>query len=99
MAVSKTDIISRFRLQFDATSEMDNGVTIGGRVRAEADNDRNAPQVMLWSAPRLFATYGGFTLGVGNINGALESTPGFYLETRSGGTGLDGSQYVSNRST
>lgn len=109
---SKTDIISRFRLQFDVTSEMDNGVTIGGRVRAEADNElwrgknpnvdpgglptNNAAQVMLWSAPRLFATYGGLTLGVGNINGALESTPGLYLPTRSGGNGLDGMQYQSN---
>ena len=106
---SKTDIISRFRLQFDATSETDGGVTIGGRVRAEADNNiyggqvaaanaafRSNAEVMLWSAPRLFATYGGFTLGVGNINGALESVPGLYLETRSGGTGLDGSQYVAN---
>lgn len=109
---SKTSLISRFRLQFDATSETDGGVTIGGRVRAEADNEAwrgknpnvnpagfpnvNAAQVMLWSAPRLFATYGGFTLGAGNINGALESTPGFYLATRSGGTGLDGMQYAVN---
>ena len=106
---SKTDIISRFRLQFDATSETDGGVTIGGRVRAEADNNiyggqvaaanaafRSNAEVMLWSAPRLFATYGGFTLGVGNINGAVESVPGLYLETRSGGTGLDGSQFVAN---
>lgn len=106
---SKTDIISRFRLQFDATSETDGGVTIGGRVRAEADNNiyggqvaaanaafRSNAEVMQWSTPRLFATYGGFTLGVGNINGALESVPGLYLETRSGGTGLDGSQYVAN---
>lgn len=109
---SKSNIISRFRLQFDATSELDNGVTIGGRVRAEADNESwraknpnvdpatlptgNAAQAMLWSAPRLFATYGGFTLGVGNINGALEFTPGFYMATRSGATGLDGMEYVAN---
>jgi len=107
---SKSDVISRFRLQFDVSSETDGGVVIGGRVRAEADNElwrgknpnvdpgglptNNAAQAMLWSAPRLFATYGGLTLGVGNINGALESTPGFYLETRSGGTGLDGSEYA-----
>ena len=109
---SKADIISRFRLQFDVTAETDSGVTFGGRVRAEADNEAwrgknpnvdpaslptsNAAQAMLWSTPRLFATYSGFTLAVGNINGALESTPGIYLETRSAGTGLDGMQYVSN---
>ena len=109
---SKTDIISRFRLQFDVSTEMDNGVTIGGRVRAEADNELwrgqpvlanpanvpnvNAAQAMLWSSPRLFVTYGGFTLVVGNIHRPPKSTPGFYMATRSTGTGLDGMNFVAN---
>ncbi len=94
--VSKTNIISRLRLQFDYSTETDSGVEIGGRMRAEADNDNNAPQVMLWSAPRFYVSYGGFTVGVGNINGAFEYMPGTYLETRAAGAGLDGAQFVSH---
>lgn len=95
--VSKTYIVSRFRLQFDASTVTDGGVTLGGRMRIEADNGPgNVQEVGLLSAPRLFASYGGFTIGVGNIIGAFEGTPGLYLNTRSAGAGLDGMQYVSN---
>ena len=108
---SSTFIVSRLRLQFDMSTETDSGVALGARVRAEADGDfgdrtgvggsqgptagQNNPQVPLWSAPRFYATFGGFTLGVGNIIGALEGTPGLYLETRSAGAGLDGMQFVA----
>ena len=99
---SSTFIVSRLRLQFDMSTETDGGVALGARVRTEADGDfgiapgtTNSPQVTLWSAPRFYATFGGFTLGVGNIIGALEGTPGLYLETRAAGAGLDGMQFVA----
>jgi len=95
--VSKTYIVSRMRLQFDVSTETDSGVALGARMRIEADNGPgNVQEVGLLSAPRFFATVGGFTLGVGNIIGAYEGTPGLYLETRSAGGGLDGMQFVSN---
>ena len=107
---SSTFIVSRLRLQFDMSTETDGGVTLGARVRAEGDGDfgdgtgvggsqaggvTNNAQVPLWSAPRFYATVGGFTLGVGNIIGALEGTPNLYLETRASGAGLDGMQFVA----
>jgi len=94
---SKSHIVSRMRLQFDVSTETDGGVTLGGRIRTESDTGQSsASQVVLWSAPRFYATFGGFTLGVGNIIGAFEGVPGSYLETRSSGNGLDGMQFVSH---
>ncbi|WP_211299375.1 porin [Pukyongiella litopenaei] len=49
----------------------------------------------VFNGARFYVTSGGFTLGVGNIIGALENTPGLYLETRTAGIGIDGAGFES----
>lgn len=92
---SKTNITSRLRLQFDMSTETDGGVTLGARFRAQAENRDGISSGAVFNGARFFATYGGFTLGVGNILGAIENAPGLYLETRSTGTGVDGMGFNS----
>ena len=101
---SSVDVVSRFRLQIDATAESDSGVTFGVRVRIEQENDEifgapggaapyNAADGSYNStginAPRFFARVGGLEVGVGNIFGALEYMPGSYPID----LGLTGLQY------
>jgi outer membrane protein OmpU len=93
--LSKTNITSRLRLQFDMSTETDSGVALGARFRAQADSRGNVPGGAVFNGARFFATYQGFSVGVGNIIGAVENMPGLYLETASAGTGIDGAGYVS----
>lgn len=93
--VSKTTITSRLRLQFDMSAETDSGVRFGARFRAQAESRDNVAGVGVFNGARFFASYSGFTLGVGNIIGAVENMPGLYLETRTAGTGIDGAGFVS----
>ncbi len=94
--VSSTTITSRLRLQFDMSAETDSGVAFGARFRAQAESRDNNPGGAGFNGPRFFATYEGFTVGVGNIIGAIENMPGTYLETRTAGTGIDGAGFVSH---
>lgn len=93
---SSTNITSRLRLQVDMSTETDGGVTLGARFRAQAESRDNAPGGAAFNGARFYATAGGFTLGVGNIIGAVEGMAGLYLETRTAGTGIDGAGFVSN---
>lgn len=93
--ISKTTITSRLRLQFDMSTETDSGVVLGARFRAQAESRDNVPGGAALNGARFYATYQGFTLGVGNIIGAVENMPGLYLETRTAGTGIDGAGFVS----
>jgi len=100
---SDTNITSRLRIQFDMSTETDGGVTLGARTRAESESRNNlgagssvGPNTAVFSGARFYASYGGFTLGVGNILGAIDAVPGMYLETRSAGTGIDGMGFWSN---
>ena len=94
--ISKTTITSRLRLQFDMSAETDGGVAFGARYRAQAESRDNAPGVGAFNGARFFVTYEGLSVGVGNIIGAFENTPGAYLETRTAGTGVDGAGFVSH---
>jgi outer membrane protein OmpU len=71
-------------VQFD-----DNGDGVPDRVQV------NAGGGAAFNGARFYVTTGGFTLGVGNIIGAIENTPGLYLETRSAGVGIDGAGFNS----
>lgn len=93
--VSSTTITSRLRLQFDMSTETDGGVTLGARFRAQAESRDNTPGGAVFNGARFYASVGGFTLGVGNIIGAIEGMPGLYLETRTAGTGIDGAGFYS----
>lgn len=89
---SSVDVVSRFRLQIDATAETDSGVTFGVRVRIEQDADEVSDAANSGTginAPRFFARYGGLEVGVGNIFGAIEFMPGMYPID----LGLTGLQY------
>ena len=106
---SETNITSRLRLQFDMSTETDSGVSFGARFRAQAESRDNAPGTTMFAptstgtttkgaffnGARFFASYEGFTLQVGNIIGAIENTPGMYLETRTAGIGIDGAGFES----
>ena len=86
---SETVIHNRFTINIDGDATIDSGAELFARVRirggssADEGDTTSASGV---SAPRVGMTSGGFTLAVGNINGALESTPGLY----GGAVGLTG---------
>ncbi|PCH73043.1 MAG: porin [Rhodobacteraceae bacterium] len=92
---SSTNITSRLRLQFDMSTETDSGVTFGARFRAQAESRDNIPGGAFFNGARFFASYEGFQLLVGNIIGAIENTPGLYLETRTADIGIDGAGFES----
>jgi outer membrane protein OmpU len=93
--ISTTNITSRLRLQFDMSTETDSGVTFGARFRAQAESRDNLPGGAFFNGARFFASYEGFQLLVGNIIGAVENTPGLYLETRTADIGVDGAGFES----
>ena len=92
---SSTNITSRLRLQFDMSTETDGGVTLGARTRIQIESRDNIPGTGVANGARFYASVGGFTLGVGNIIGAIEGMPGLYLETRTAGIGVDGAGFHS----
>lgn len=76
-----TDITSRWRLQIDASTQTDAGATLGARVRFQVDGNDGTDdinQAEELNAARFFARMGGLEIGIGNIEGALESMPGQY---------------------
>jgi outer membrane protein OmpU len=95
LGLNETSITSRLRLQFDMSAETDGGVTFGARFRAQAESRDGVAGGAVFNGARFFVTSGGFTLGVGNIIGAVEGMPGLYLETRSAGVGIDGAGFTS----
>ncbi|MBO9450595.1 porin [Tropicibacter sp. R16_0] len=95
--ISKTTITSRLRLQFDMSAESDSGVGFDARFRIQAESrDNVVGATRQANGARFGVTYEGFRLNVGNIIGAIENTPGTYLETRTAGTGIDGAGFVSH---
>ena len=96
---SKFNLISRLRLNFDMSTESDAGVTLGARIRAQASSTDGDPQSGKLGAARLYASYGGFTVAVGNILGALDETPGLSISSKWGSKGFSSMHkvhYVTN---
>ncbi len=84
---SSTDVTNRFTVNVDGTAEADNGLSFFARVRIRGGNTGDgATSSSGVSAPRVGVTWEGLTVAAGNINGALESTPGLY----DGAVGLTG---------
>jgi len=84
-----TLITNRFTINIDGNATIDSGAELFARVRIRGGNEQGeggTTGASGVSAPRVGMTSGGMTLAVGNINGALESTPGLY----SGAVGLTG---------
>ncbi|CUH86720.1 Porin [Phaeobacter sp. CECT 5382] len=94
--VSETNITSRLRLQFDMSTEADNGVGFNARYRAQAESRDGVAGTGAFNGARFGVTYGGLAVNVGNIIGAVENTPGLYVTgARSAGTGIDGMGFHS----
>ncbi len=99
--VSETNITSRLRIQFDMSTETDSGVAIGARLRMQTEsrdntvNGNGANGTTTANGARFFASYGGFTVQVGNITGAIDGLAGLYLPTSSADTGIDGMGFHS----
>ncbi len=93
--MGETSITSRLRLQFDMSTETDGGITFGARYRAQAESRDGTPGTGTFNGPRFFASFGGLTVAVGNIGGAVEFMQGLYLETRTADIGIDGAGFNS----
>jgi len=92
---SQTNITSRLRLQFDMSTETDSGVGFNARMRMQSENRDGTPGTGAWNGARFGVTYGGLTVNVGNIIGAVENMPGLYTTGISAGTGIDGMGFYS----
>ena len=81
-----TNVAARFRLNMDASTQTDGGLTLGARVRLQGEENSTAGL----NAPRFYMSTGGLTLAFGNIVGVIEAAPGLYMNTKSAGVGLEG---------
>ncbi|WP_235857798.1 porin [Marimonas lutisalis] len=86
-------IYTRIRLQIDMTTEADNGLTFGARLRHQATTVDGDGYGGGFNGARFFARAGGLEVGVGNIFGAIEFMPGVYMSTQSSGIGLSGHRF------
>ena len=78
-----TQVISRLRMNIDATTSTDAGVEFGGRVRLQWDQnniaDDRGDQAQL-NAGKLFVTASGLTVEVGNVDTAFDGAGLLYAE-------------------
>jgi outer membrane protein OmpU len=89
-ATDELAITNRFTLNIDGSVETDAGIEFFARARVRGGNTGSGgTSGSSVSAPRVGMSVSGFTVAVGNINGALESTPGLY----DGSVGLTGLGY------
>ncbi|MGC1496199.1 MAG: porin [Sulfitobacter sp.] len=78
-AQDDTLIESRFRLNIDASTESDAGVTFGARIRIEAnENADGSANVGTFNGARFHAETGGFRLEVGNVAHAIDNMATLY---------------------
>ncbi len=76
---SDTVIVSRFRINIDASVESDSGATFSARIRMQADDseDGEANSAALNGA-RFSVEYSGLRVDVGNTAGAIDNAPNYY---------------------
>ena len=84
-------ITSRLRMNIDASTESDSGVTFGLTVRLQQD-EGNANG---FNSARFYAKTGGLEIAVGNIYGVIDNMAGLYSGSV-GLTGLGWGNVVSN---
>ena len=75
-----TILISRFRLDIDASAETDGGVVFKTRVRVQAEEnaDTGEANVAESNGANFAVEYGGLLVAAGNIGGAIDSLPNYY---------------------
>ena len=69
VGVAKTQVETRLRFNIDASKATDSGVTFGGRIRLQYD-ENNAAAVL--NAANVYAPYNGLKVTVGNVGGAYD---------------------------
>ena len=84
-------LVSRFRLNMDASAETDGGAKFTARVRLQAEENADTGEANVAEAngANFSVTYGGLHVAVGNVGGAIDSLPNYYgheigLETFAG---------------
>ncbi|AXT35541.1 porin [Phaeobacter sp. LSS9] len=77
---SDTVIVSRFRMNIDASAETDAGVKFSARVRMQADEDAASGEANAagLNGARFSVEYGGLRVDVGNVAGAIDNLPNYY---------------------
>ncbi|MFN3970325.1 MAG: porin [Gemmobacter sp.] len=75
--VTKTQVSMRLRFNIDASKQLDSGVTLGGRIRLQSDQNRAERQATLNQA-MLYATSGGLRVEVGNSSAAYDAMSKLY---------------------
>ena len=84
VGLDDTIIESRFRLNIDASTESDAGVTFGARIRIQADDADGTispvgnAESAAFNGARFHAETGGFRLEVGNIAHALDNLANYF---------------------
>ncbi|APG48605.1 porin [Phaeobacter porticola] len=75
-----TIIVSRFRLNIDASAETDAGVKFSARVRMQADENADTGEANAagLNGARFSVEYGGLRVDVGNVAGAIDNLPNYY---------------------
>jgi len=74
-----TQIVSRLRMNIDATTETDAGVEFGGRLRLQWDQNHGSRGASAsTNAGKLWISAQGLTVEMGNVESALETTKLFY---------------------
>jgi outer membrane protein OmpU len=84
---------SRFTLNIDASTEADNGLTFGARVRLR--DDAGDVDVTRLSGANYYVKTGGLKVSVGNVPGAIDAQAGLYANSI-GLTGLDDHNVAAN---
>lgn len=70
--IAKTQIETRLRFNIDASKETDSGVTFGGRIRIQHDENISAGAAVN-NAANVYASYNGMKVAVGNVDGAYDA--------------------------
>ncbi len=98
---SDTAIASRFRLTITGTTESDNGLSFGARIRIQQTNRTDALGVNTLTTSalgaqnqaRFWVSTGSLTVAVGAIFGAMDSMPNLYIGQHGGSLGTEGLGY------
>lgn len=82
-----TYVVNRMQFNVDASTETTSGITFGARTRVRLDAGDGGQG---FSGARIYMSTGGFTVAMGNIDGAIWSIPGVWASE----VGLTGLNYA-----
>jgi outer membrane protein OmpU len=85
------DLEQRYHLRITGTTTTDAGLSLGAFIQIRSDDATGASRAGTLNAPTFTAGMGDLEMVVGNINGAMDDTPGLY----NGSVGLTGLSYAN----